>query len=131
MTKSYSIFVVDDDATTRQLLQALLGGTYVVQTFASAESCLERLAERLPNLFLLDVCLPGMNGYELCRTIKSRSAARDIPVLFLSGQDRSEEILAAYDAGGQDYLVKPFHITALSRKIENIRRIEEGKKALL
>ena len=131
MATGYTVFVVDDDATTRLLLEAMLGSKYVVQSFATAESCLARLAERIPDLFLLDVGLPGMNGYELCRAIKGLSASRGIPVVFLSGQDRSEDVLAGYEAGGQDYLVKPFDVTALSRKIENLRRIEQEKRALL
>ena len=130
MATGYTVFVVDDDATTRLLLEVVLGGKYSVESFASAESCLERLAQRLPDLFLLDVCLPGMNGHELCRAIKSTSASRDIPVVFLSGQDRSEDVLAGYDAGGQDYLVKPLDIIGLSRKIDNFRRLEQDKKAL-
>ena len=130
MSTSYTVFVVDDDATTRLLLVVMLGSEYAVQSFASAESCLERLAERMPDLFLLDVCLPGMNGYELCRAIKSTSASREIPVVFLSGQDRTEDILAGYDAGGQDYLVKPLDIMGLSRRIDALRRIEQDNKAL-
>lgn len=130
MSTSYTVFVVDDDATTRLLLVVMLGSEYAVQSFASAESCLERLAERMPDLFLLDVCLPGMNGYELCRAIKSTSASREIPVVFLSGRDRTEDILAGYDAGGQDYLVKPLDIMGLSRRIDALRRIEQDNKAL-
>lgn len=130
MSTNYTVFVVDDDATTRLLLVVMLGSEYAVQSFASAESCLERLAERMPDLFLLDACLPGMNGYELCRAIKSTSASRDIPVVFMSGQDRFEDILAGYDAGGQDYLFKPLDFMALSRRIDDLRRIERDNKAL-
>ena len=131
MEKDYTVFVVDDDKTTRLLLESMLGKKYVVEAFDSAESCLNRLEHKHPNLFLLDVGLPGMDGYDLCRNIKGVPEIMGIPVVFISGHDDIEAVMAGYDAGGEDYIVKPFDIAGLSRKIENLRRIEQDKKALL
>jgi CheY-like chemotaxis protein len=130
METGYTVFVVDDDKTTRLLLSSMLASKYLVEAFDSAESCLERLAQKLPNLFLLDVGLPGMDGYELCRTIKALPECHDIPVVFLSGHDSPDDVMAGYGAGGQDYVVKPFEIVGLSLKIENLRRIGQDKKSL-
>ena len=130
MESDYLIFVVDDDATTRLLLKSMLGSQYAVDTFESAESCLNALGEKQPNLFLLDVGLPGMDGYELCRRIKAIPEAARVPVVFLSGHDNPEDILAGYDAGGQDYILKPFDIVGLHHKIENLQRIEQDKRLL-
>jgi DNA-binding response OmpR family regulator len=131
METGYMVFVVDDDKTTRLLLGSMLGKQYVVEVFESAESCLDRLAHKQPNLFLLDVGLPGMDGYELCRAIKSLAEARSIPVVFVSGHDDLDAVMAGYDAGGEDYVVKPVDTVILQHKIENLRRIEEDKKLLL
>ncbi len=130
MESDYLIFVVDDDATTRLLLKSMLGSQYAVDTFESAESCLNALGEKQPNLFLLDVGLPGMDGYELCRRIKAIPETVRVPVVFLSGHDNPEDILAGYDAGGQDYILKPFDIVGLHHKIENLQRIEQDKRLL-
>lgn len=131
MEANYTVFVVDDDKTMRLLLESMLGKKYAVEAFDSAENCLDRLAHQQPNLFLLDVGLPGMDGYELCRAIKSMPETRSIPVVFISGHDDLDAVMAGYDAGGEDYIVKPFEIASLSRKIENLRRIEQDKRALL
>jgi DNA-binding response OmpR family regulator len=131
MEKDYTVFVVDDDKTTRLLLETMLGKKYSVEAFVSAESCLDRLEHKHPNLFLLDVGLPGMDGYDLCRNIKGVPEIMGIPVVFISGHDDLEAVMAGYDAGGEDYIVKPFDIAGLLRKIENLRRIEQDKKALL
>ena len=93
MNNDYRIFVVDDN-TARLLLNAMLGTTYTVECFAAAEVCLKRLQEQCPDLFLLDVGLPGIDGYELCRRIKADPETARIPVVFLSGHDSPEDILA-------------------------------------
>ena len=131
MKTDYTVFVVDDDKTTRLLLESMLGNKYAVEAFGSAESCLDRLTLLRPDLFLLDVGLPGMDGYDLCRAIKGLPEAGSIPVVFISGHDDLDAIMAGYDAGGEDYIVKPFDIAGLSHKIENLRRIEQDKSALL
>lgn len=130
MEKDYRIFVVDDDTTTRLLLNGMLGNTYTVECFEAAEACLLRLQDLRPDLFLLDVGLPGIDGFELCRGIKANPETAMVPVVFLSGHDNPEDILAGYDAGGQDYIVKPFDIIGLHHKIENLQRIEVDKRAL-
>jgi DNA-binding response OmpR family regulator len=130
MESNYRVFVVDDDNTARLLLNAMLGSKYEVECFESAELCLSRLAEQTPDLFLLDVGLPGIDGFELCRRIKANPDTTAVPVVFLSGHDNSEDILAGYDAGGQDYIVKPFDIIGLHHKIENLQRIEHDKRSL-
>ena len=81
MNNDYRIFVVDDN-TARLLLNAMLGTTYTVECFAAAEVCLKRLQEQCPDLFLLDVGLPGIDGYELCRRIKADPETARIPVVF-------------------------------------------------
>jgi FixJ family two-component response regulator len=131
MENGYTVFVVDDDKVMRLLFESMLSQKYSVEVFSSAESCLNRLEHKQPDLFLLDVSLPGMDGYDLCRNIKSVPEIMRIPVVFISGRDDIEAIMAGYDAGAEEYIVKPFDIVGLSRKIENLQRIERDRKALL
>lgn len=133
----YPIVVVEDDRTTRLLLQSSLGNHYPLALFESAEDLLAALQaapepEALAQLFLLDVGLPGMDGLNLCRQLKAHPSlqAQPVPVLFLSGHDSPEEILAGYEAGGQDYLVKPVDVASLLHKIDNLRRIQTDQQAL-
>jgi signal transduction histidine kinase len=115
-----TVFLVDDDQTVWLSVEAMLAERYQVECFGSAEACLARLAEALPSLFLLDVQLPGMNGYELCRRLKTQPASQAIPVIFISSNDTADDVLAGYDVGAEDYVCKPFEHVGLHRKIDNL-----------
>lgn len=130
MDFDYKIAVVEDDRTTRLLLQLSLGSHYALHVLESAEELLALPDRGGAQLFLLDVGLPGMDGLELCRALKSDPATAQAPVMFLSGHDTSEEILAGYEAGGQDYIVKPFDVASLRHKIENLQRIQAQQEIL-
>lgn len=124
MDTNFRIFAVDDVPATRQILEASLGKVFAVESFASAEECLERLDQQSsapPNLFLLDVGLPGIDGYELCRKIKGRENTAHVPVIFISGLDDLDSRLKGYDAGGEEFIVKPYKMADLKQKIEVIR----------
>ena len=73
MESAFKVFVVDDDPAVRDIICAILEEEYPVQSFESAEECLAALAEKRPDLILLDINLPGMNGYTLCRQLKNDS----------------------------------------------------------
>ncbi len=130
MDFDYKIAVVEYDRTTRLLLQSSLGSHYALHVVESAEELLALPDRGGAQLFLLDVGLPGMDGLELCRALKSDPATAQAPVMFLSGHDTSEEILAGYEAGGQDYIVKPFDVASLRHKIENLQRIQAQQEIL-
>jgi len=130
MDSNYTIYIVEDDAATRLLLDNALSKKYVVELFGSGETCLERAEQKLPNLFLLDVGLPGIDGYEVCKMIRETQEWKDIPIIFLSAHDQPEDAWAGYDAGGQDYIVKPFDAGELRRKIEILRQLENEKTIL-
>ena len=130
MNKDFLIFAVDDALATCRVLKASLGSEYGVDTFASAEDCLARLDEQRPNLFLLDVGLPGIDGYELCRRIKSRPDSARIPVIFISSLDDLDSRMTGYDAGGEEFIVKPYKMADLRHKIEVIRRYVSETESL-
>ena len=122
MNSDFLIFAVDDVPVTCRVLEASLGKEYAIETFVSAENCLERLDTKTPHVFLLDVGLPGIDGYALCRMIKSRPDTAKVPVIFISSLDDLDSRLKGYDAGGEDFIVKPFKMAELKQKIEVIRR---------
>jgi DNA-binding response OmpR family regulator len=124
---SYKVFVVDDDTTTGIMVESMLDDLAVVEYFPSAAACLEGLKNGFPDLFLLDVEMPEMDGYELCRRIRAIPEGKPVPVIFLSSHDRLDDILAGYDAGADDYVLKPFEHIGLQRKIDHLMRIVREK----
>lgn len=126
----FLVFVVDDEPMMLELTETVLAEECEVESFPSAETCLKRLTERQPDMLLLDVRLPGMDGYALCRILKDDPATTDIPVTFISGFDTIDARLAGYEAGGEDFIVKPFELSELLRKVQVARRIR-GEKRLL
>lgn len=130
METEFTLFIVDDAEASRLMIESSLGQLYNVESFASGAACVERMATRVPDIFLLDVDMPAMNGYELCRHIRSQSATCAAPVIFISGLDDLDSRLAGYDAGGDDFIVKPYRVAELKQKIEVLRRIDAEKHSL-
>lgn len=121
----FRIFVVDDEELVTDVMQDILVAIGPVETFSSSEACLERLeiGQRegvLPQLVILDVGLPGVDGYECCRLIKEMSP--ELPVMFVSGHESPEARLEGYDAGGEDFVVKPFSNAELLNKVKVFQR---------
>lgn len=130
MSGCFKVFVVDDDPATLDIMRSLLESEYAVETFASVEECQSRLTDEKPGMFLLDVNLPGMNGYDFCRQLKDEHSFRQIPVTFVSSNDTSEARLAGYDAGGEDFVVKPFDPEELRRKVRVAEQIAAARQSL-
>lgn len=111
------VLVVDDDPVVCATVRALLETDFRVTEAASGEEALGHLADRAsaPRLVLLDIAMEGLDGYETCRRL--RAAGYRMPVIFVSGHDTLEERLLAYDAGGDDFISKPFDGPILQRKV--------------
>lgn len=107
------VLVVDDDRTIRHLHQSLLAQRFDVAVAASGEEALAACAERLPDLVLLDVEMPGMDGYEACRRLRQAS---DVPIIFVTNHQTLDEHVKAFDAGGNDIVTKPAAGEILVRK---------------
>src|SRR5580704_5835993 len=103
------ILVVDDQPANIQIIGAMLGALgHEIVPAADGMTALKRIAMRAPDLILLDLLMPGMDGFEVCRQIKAEPAWREIPVIFLSAADDKELIVRALDSGGIDFITKPF-----------------------
>jgi two-component system sensor histidine kinase/response regulator len=115
--RSSRILVVDDQPANIQIIGTVLGklGCEIIPA-ADGATALKRIALRMPDLILLDLLMPGMDGCEVCRQLKENSDWKDIPVIFLSAADDKDLIVRALDAGGVDYITKPFnHAELISR----------------
>ena len=128
----FTIFIVDAAESSRSLLESVHVKEWRVESFASAESCLARLNQfdGAPNLLMLDVDSLGMDGFALCRQIKQRQCLERIPVVFVSGLDDLESRLEGFEAGGLDFLCKPFSLIELKQKIGTICRISCERQLL-
>jgi signal transduction histidine kinase len=117
------ILIVDDDPIVRSLMRDALEdeGFTVVEAEDGAEAC-RVCAERLPILLVVDVIMPQMDGFELCRELRSRPETRDVPILIATGLDDSPSIAKAYDAGATDFISKPLNWLILNHRIRYMLR---------
>lgn len=107
---NFTILIVDDTITNIELLTSILEDVpYDVRVATSGEAALRSLDVKLPDLILLDIMMPGLDGYQTCAQIKSNPRTSNIPVIFLSAKDKIEDKVKAFEVGGIDYIVKPFH----------------------
>ncbi len=103
------ILVVDDTPASLQLLTGILTGHgYRVRPSSDGRFALQSVASELPDLILLDVKMPDMDGYEVCRRLKADERSRKIPVIFISALGETTEKVEGFNAGGVDYITKPF-----------------------
>ena len=114
----YEIIIVDDAADNMKLLSDMLAREgYTIFSESSGELALQRIATKPPSLILLDVMMPAMDGFEVCRRLKAQEQTCDIPVIFVSALDDEVSKLSGFRAGGVDYICKPF------RKEEVLARV--------
>ncbi len=121
MEENKTVMVVDDTETNIDILVELLGDDYEIMVAMNGKECLEAVRIQTPDIFLLDVMMPGMDGYELCRKLKSYKRTKDIPVIFVTAKDAIDDKLDGYDAGGVDYITKPidpeFTLTTIKKHL--------------
>jgi two-component system phosphate regulon response regulator PhoB len=119
------IYVVEDDPDVSQLIEHILRTAgYEVSTFLTGTPVVPMAAKALPSLFLLDIMLPGINGFDLCRQIRQHERLGKTPIIFLSARTQEPDRLQAFDAGGDGYITKPFSPRELIARIRNILRTQ-------
>ena len=120
-----SVLIVDDEERNRKLLQVLLGADgYRTAHAANAEDALIAIAHSMPDLILLDVMMPGMNGYDLATILKADPVTSNIPIIMLTAHvDRSARLLGL-KAGAEEFLTKPFEAAELSLRVRNLLRLK-------
>ncbi len=124
------ILCVDDEPVNLTIMEELLQDNYVLNTAKSGEGCLEQVAVQMPDLILLDVNMPNMDGLETCKQLRAAAETAEIPIIFVSALASQEELMAGYEAGGDDYITKPFSEEILQKKIEIVLESQRRKREL-
>jgi two-component system alkaline phosphatase synthesis response regulator PhoP len=115
------ILVVEDDFEIAHMLRIFFESKgYQVLIAPRGEKALELCRTKLPNVILLDIILPGMDGYEVCRRLKSNQRTRNVPVIFLTKKDERADQIAGLGLGADDYITKPFDIAQLASSVERL-----------
>jgi twitching motility two-component system response regulator PilH len=115
------ILVVDDSATERHVLVTLLEGKgYTIVTASNGEEGVAAAKRELPDLILMDVVMPGMNGYQATRTISRDDATKHIPVIMCTSKDQETDKIWGMRQGALDYMVKPVDADALLAKLATL-----------
>ena len=114
------ILVVEDDFDISNMLRIYFGGQgYEVQVAPRGNDALTMTRKQLPNLIVLDIMLPDMNGYDVCRELRETTRTSHIPIIFLTQKDERSDKIAGLELGADDYITKPFDIEELKLRVQN------------
>lgn len=118
------ILIADDNQQNCELLEAYLSDEDYEIAFASdGRQTIDRVAEQLPDLILLDIMMPKLSGYEVCQQLKSNAATRDVPVLIVTALNEQGDIEKAVAAGCDDFLSKPVNRVELKTRVRSLLRV--------
>ncbi|MEO7494119.1 MAG: diguanylate cyclase [Massilia sp.] len=124
------VLVADDDAVNRQVLGDLLKPDYTVLLAKNGSQALERAARHSPDLILLDVMMPDMDGYEVLRRLRADPQTEHISVIFISGLDRPEDEANGLNMGASDYIAKPFNQTVVTARVALHLQVQRQRRML-
>jgi len=126
-----SILIVDDTpANLRLLSQMLAGRGYQVRPVPDGQLALAATRAEPPDLILLDIRMPEMDGYEVCQHLKADAQTSDIPIIFISALDAAQDKVRAFTVGGVDYITKPFHVEEVLARVETHLALRELQRQL-
>ncbi len=124
MEAKRTIYVIDDEESARTIVERyLVREGYDVQTFTSAEKAMNALNQLTPDMVVLDIMLPGISGYDLCKWIRARS---DLPIIMVSARDEEVDRILGLELGSDDYLAKPFSPRELVARVRTVFRRLRG-----
>ena len=125
MKTESKILIVDDIAKNIQMAMNILKNEGYKMFYAkSGQMALDLVDEHSFDLILLDIMMPDISGFEVCIELKNNNKTKDIPIIFLSGKNSSQDISQAYESGGIDYVVKPFITIELITKVNSYVRLK-------
>lgn len=129
LDNEFVIAAVDDDIDFIELLSDLLSEEFNFKPYTNTQQFLEQFPQIKPDIVLLDVNMPSINGYKVCQQIRETDV-KDLSVIFISGADNKEQRLKAFSAGGDDFIAKPISVGELLAKLRNLRKFQESKENL-
>lgn len=130
MNKS-KILVVDDEQMNVELLEGILSKDYDVITAMSGTEALIKVEKTFPDLILLDIMMPNMNGYAVCKNLKSTPNTMSIPVVMVTALKEKEDRIKAIEAGADDFLSKPVDIFELNARVKSLLRVKHYYDSLM
>jgi two-component sensor histidine kinase len=129
--REFNILVVEDDKGQLFLLKNILEEeNYVVLTAESSKKALLLLKKKNVDLILLDIIMPAMDGFELCRLLKSQKEFKDIPIIFLTGKSEIDSVIKGFELGAADYISKPFNELELIARVRTHLALKDRSEAL-
>lgn len=131
MNERQTILIVDDTPENIDVLKGLIKKEYKVKVALNGEDALELIhTGNVPDLILLDIMMPGMDGYEVCRRLKENSTTRDIPVIFITAKDDYEDEKLGLEIGAVDYITKPFNPAIVMARVKTHLSLAKALKEL-
>jgi CheY-like chemotaxis protein len=131
LTTGAEILVVDDERASLEAFTLVLSRQgYRVRSAGNGEAALQAVRESPPDLILLDICMPGMNGYTVCEWLKADERTRDIPVIFTSALNEAHDRVRAFSAGGVDYVTKPMWVEEMLARVVTHLALRATRKQL-
>ena len=125
------IVIIDDSSFNRTLIVSLLSEAgYRVMEAADAETGIPLINDSCPDLILLDVTMPGMDGYEACKRLKEDDRTKDIPIIFLTGRTEKEDIVKGFECGAVDYITIPFCREELLSRVRTHIDLSRSRQAM-
>jgi CheY-like chemotaxis protein len=120
MANKVTVLLVDDESFNFEMLNLTLGEGFDLHYVESGQEALSGAVTLQPDVMLLDVCMPGLDGYDTCRLIKNTPETSSIPVIMISGLENNADKQEAFDSGCDAYFEKPFDINQLKEQLLNI-----------
>jgi diguanylate cyclase (GGDEF)-like protein len=131
--KKQTVLIVDDATPNIEILNGVLANEYEILFATNGKDACEIAAEQLPDIILLDVVMPEMDGYEVCTRLKENTETKDIPVIFITAMDQEEDESRGLNAGGIDYITKPISASIVKARVRNhleLKRYRDSLKEL-
>jgi DNA-binding response OmpR family regulator len=129
MDKINKVLIVDDEPVGRQLLEAILYRENFDLHFAEdGNMAYEKALQLKPDLILMDVMMPGMDGFEVCRRLREHEILVNVPIMLITALDDRDSMIKGLDAGADDYIAKPFDRIEVLAKIKNITQFDRYKR---
>ena len=131
VTSRTDVLIVDDDEGTRLTIKHIVESAgYQARTAAGGHDALKMAQGKLPDIIILDLVMPEIDGYEVCRRLKADPRSAQVPIIFLSGLISAQEKVKAFDAGGIDYIVKPCSTVELLARLHTHLTIQRTRNSL-
>jgi len=129
-TSQHTILAVDDTPTNIDVVKGVLADSYFIQAAVNGKMALKIIEKKKPDLILLDVMMPEMDGYEVCRRLKADEATRDIPIIFLTAKVDVKDETKGLELGAVDYITKPISPSILKERVKNHLELKQARDYL-